>query len=1069
MLDAIKRIALPVLVVACTGLSATTRAYAERKRFDGHQVVKLRIIDEAELQTVLALEAASEDFDIWSDAVGIGVVDVRVSAQQKALLDAAGLRYRITVRDIQTHIDTERSGAPGFFDDFRTYDEYVTFLNDLAAAYPNLAEIISLGPSVEGRDLWAVRITGPGANKPGVLYHGCQHAREWLSPPVVAYAAEYLLAHYDSDPTIAALVDNVEWFLLPIVNPDGYVYSWTTNRLWRKNRNYTWGVDLNRNWGWHWGGPGSSGSPYSDLYRGPFAFSEPETQAVRDFIVAHSEVRGYLDIHTFGNLLLWPWGYTSALPPDQPTFLAVGTVMANLVQAVHGTQYTIGPVYTTIYQVSGGSVDWVYGAEGRWAYSPELRGWGFIVPAYEIMPAAEENLPAMMYLAAWSAACDPSGFAAGLSMAPGAFADCNGNGEPDVCEVTDEGYDCNHNTVPDECDIADGTSEDCDTNGTPDECDSDCNRNGVGDGCDIIDGTSQDCNENQIPDECDLATDQCGPPIGLCPGEGDCLDPAGNGTPGCDCAACCHAVCLIDPFCCEVFWDSLCAWEAEEEPACEYTGPPGESQDCNENSVPDECEEDCNENDVPDECDIFDCGPPVGSCPGSGDCCNPSGNGTPGCDCSRCCAEVCADDPSCCTGIWDNWCAFMARFGRGCDCGGPLQDWSYDCNVNSVPDECDITDGSSEDCNVSGVPDECEPTEACCLPDGSCVMTLAACCVTELGGTPQGEDSQCGGVKACCLPDGTCVMADGLCCVNELGGVPHGPGTVCTALEACCLSNNTCEEIDPLCCPQKGGDPQGPGSVCLGVVACHFRDQTCVDIDQHCCLNMGGTPKAGESCLGVEACCMSDNACEDIDALVCLQKGGDPKGPGSLCLGIEACCLPNNTCEEMDAHCCLNKGGSPQGPGSVCRPLQVCCLGNTCEDLEPKCCIKTGGSPQGPGSACTTPEPCCLPDHSCKEMDPLCCGKQGGKMVAACPCGACCLKPMAPHHGTDYGCVDNAVEAECPDADRKFFPERGCDEIDCTDIRIPTMSSWGVIILTLLLMVGGKVYFRRTRAGRTAA
>jgi len=345
--------AVAAFVLAGVWLWQPPEARAETKRFDYHQVVKLEIGDEEQLQTVLALEEASADFDLWSDGIGVGIVEARVSPEQRALLDANGLKYTILIDNVQRQIDSERSGLPGFFEDFRTYDEYVTFLNNLAATYPDLAQVVNLGVSIEGRDLLAVRITGPGTDKPGILNHGCQHAREWLTPPIIAYAAEYLLTNYQTDATVTALVDNVEWFFMPIMNPDGYVYSWTDDRFWRKNRrdngNGTFGVDLNRNWERGWGGVGSSGSTSSDLYRGAFAFSEPETQAVRDFFLDRESVRGYLDVHTAAQMLMWPWGYRSSLPLDHATFALVGNAMADQVFSVHGTYYETGTLYRTIY------------------------------------------------------------------------------------------------------------------------------------------------------------------------------------------------------------------------------------------------------------------------------------------------------------------------------------------------------------------------------------------------------------------------------------------------------------------------------------------------------------------------------------------------------------------------------------------------------------------------------------------------------------------------------------------------------------------------------------------------
>ncbi len=374
---------------------------------------------------------------------------------------------------------------------------------------------------------------------------------------------------------------------------------------------------------------------------------------------------------------------------------------------------------------------------------------------------------------------------------------------------------------------------------------------------------------------------------------------------------------------------------------------------------------------------------------------------------------------------------FLSSCGNGvvdpveeCDDAGESAQCDTDCTVAECGDgtlnvtageECD--DGNVD--NTDACVDEC--VNAACS-DGHVWLAVEECDDgNAIGG--DGCSSNCVLEGACCRASGTCVVATEEVCVVAPGGAFQGDTTVCEPLEACCLPDNTCQDLEPTCCAKLGGDPKGPGTVCMGIAACHFPDQACVDIDRRCCLNQGGTPKPGEFCGGVAACCLPDDTCEEVDALVCVQKDG-----------------------------------LPQGTGSVCEQLQACCLGNTCEDLEPNCCLKNGGSPTGAGTACSVPELCCLPDHTCKPMDPLCCTSQGGKLVTMCPCGACCLKD------TDGQCVDYAIEEECPHADLKFFPGRGCDEISCDEITIPTVSQWGLIVLTVLLLSGIKVIFGRRPA-----
>ncbi|MBK9128539.1 MAG: hypothetical protein IPM13_12195 [Phycisphaerales bacterium] len=398
------RRAIGTMLAALLALTCAAPAVAAPARFDGYVVARVTCATEDELARVI--ETADE---LWSCAPAVGDVDVMFAPDRLDALRGLGLPYTIWVQDVQALIDGERAAAPRtWFEDYHPYDELVAYLSQLCVDHPTLAQMVNIGTSLEGRTIWGIRIAAPDLDPlaPGVLYFCGQHAREWITTMISPYVATHLLANYGTDPVVTDLVNRVEWFLVPVVNPDGYEHTWTTYRLWRKNRrdngNGTFGVDLNRNWGYGWGSnTGSSGLPSSETYRGPAPFSEPETQALRDFLLAHPNVRAMNDVHSYSQLILWPWGYTSELPADQAAFSAVGTAMRQLILAVHNMSYTAGPVYSTIYPVSGGSVDWAYGARGIFAFSFELRDkgqYGFILPASQIIPNCEEILPALLHL-----------------------------------------------------------------------------------------------------------------------------------------------------------------------------------------------------------------------------------------------------------------------------------------------------------------------------------------------------------------------------------------------------------------------------------------------------------------------------------------------------------------------------------------------------------------------------------------------------------------------------------------------------------------------------------------------
>lgn len=229
--------------------------------------------------------------------------------------------------------------------------------------------------------------------------------------------------------------------------------------------------------------------------------------------------------------------------------------------------------------------------------------------------------------------------------------------------------------------------------------------------------------------------------------------------------------------------------------------------------------------------------------------------------------------------------------------------------------------------------------EACCLPDGSCLMALSATC-QAMGGITQDPGTMCTQPEACCLPDGSCAMADPLCC-DELGGTPMGPGMACGGhLDACCLQDGTCVMADPTCCPLLGGIAQGPGTVCTAPQACCLPDDTCANLDPLCCVEVGGLPQgAGTACAAApQACCLPDGSCRMVDPLCCDDIGGTAPPTGAqVCLGDanqnqiddacevpgQACCLPDGSCIVTDHTDCVNRGGDPQGPGTTC-PGRIC-------------------------------------------------------------------------------------------------------------------------------------------------
>ncbi len=292
---------------------------------------------------------------------------------------------------------------------FHNLTELNTELTELAEKYSNIATLTSIGKSVEKRDLFTMKISGPNSKageKSGIIFMGTHHAREHLSTEVPLFLIKHLLENYGKDANVTKLINNREIWIMPLVNPDGADYDIKDGsyKWWRKNRqsqgsSAAYGVDLNRNYGYQWGGEGAGTSPSSETYRGPKAFSEPETQAVKAFIESHPNITTLLTYHTFSELILYPWGFTYDAIKDERA-MKVHEKMAQAMAKMTG--YT--PQQSSdLYITSGDTTDWSFGEFGIISFTFELYPssiWegGFYPGAEHIQNVVKNNIPAALYL-----------------------------------------------------------------------------------------------------------------------------------------------------------------------------------------------------------------------------------------------------------------------------------------------------------------------------------------------------------------------------------------------------------------------------------------------------------------------------------------------------------------------------------------------------------------------------------------------------------------------------------------------------------------------------------------------
>jgi carboxypeptidase T len=300
---------------------------------------------------------------------------------------------------------------------YHDYAEMVAVLEQAASDHPAIVSLSSVGLAYEGRTLWLVKISdnvGVDEDEPEVLFTHHQHAREHLTVEMGLYTLAMLTNEYGVDPQITNLVDNREIWLVFDANPDGGEFDVATGSYasWRKNRQpnagtSAIGTDLNRNFGYRWGCcGGSSGTPSSTTYRGPAAFSAPETAALRDFVASRviggkQQITSHIDFHTYGELVMWPYGYTTADVPadmtqdDHDVFVAMGQAMA----ATNG--YTAQQLFD-LYVTDGTINDWLYGVHRIFTYTFEMypvgSSPGFYPPDEDIPVQTARNRAAVLYL-----------------------------------------------------------------------------------------------------------------------------------------------------------------------------------------------------------------------------------------------------------------------------------------------------------------------------------------------------------------------------------------------------------------------------------------------------------------------------------------------------------------------------------------------------------------------------------------------------------------------------------------------------------------------------------------------
>ena len=315
--------------------------------------------------------------------------------------------------------DLEQSGGPEtniFFADYQPLNVIEPWLRLMASLFTTHVRLLNIGLSYEGRNIPAIRVgvhpsidddPNPPKRKT-ILIVGSLHAREWISTTTVNYIAYSLITGYGKDHGITKMLESFDFVFIPTLNPDGYIYTWETDRLWRKNRQQTGirfcqGMDLDRSFGFEWS---ATDNPCSESYTGEAPFQAVEAKRLADWAKNETqsnnvEFVGFLDLHSYSQEVLYPYSYScDDAPPGLENLEELAIGLSKSIRTTHGRNYEVmsacegNSIYTSnnkkvhlrpsIEPNGGSALDFFYRTMGvRYAYQLKLRDrgtYGFLLP-----------------------------------------------------------------------------------------------------------------------------------------------------------------------------------------------------------------------------------------------------------------------------------------------------------------------------------------------------------------------------------------------------------------------------------------------------------------------------------------------------------------------------------------------------------------------------------------------------------------------------------------------------------------------------------------------------------------
>ncbi|XP_011188810.1 zinc carboxypeptidase A 1 [Zeugodacus cucurbitae] len=409
-----------LITLLCLTVALVTCS-AERVRYDNYRVYKVQATDRQGLEVLKQLQDSGDALNFLDDvykvekAVNIVVPPHKVPDFLRTLTSHE-ITYDLLEQNLQNAIDKDYAqvatrATKDRWTKYQTLNDNYNWLIKLPKAYPGVVTLIEGGKSYEKRSILGVKIAYQNGQKqkPGIFLEAGIHAREWIAPATATYIINELLTSNNTE--IRDLAENYVWYIFPHANPDGYVYTHTTDRMWRKTRQpygSCVGADPNRNWDAYWNTVGASSNPCDNRFAGRAPNSEIEVKSLSNYITSlKDKIQLYLSFHSFSQYLLYPNGHTAELPDNVKHYQQVYSATVKAISKRYETVYTGGNIYDAIYPAAGSSVDFAYTKLGiRMAFCFELRpngsfnGNGMELPAEQIKPTAEELVDGLVAMVA---------------------------------------------------------------------------------------------------------------------------------------------------------------------------------------------------------------------------------------------------------------------------------------------------------------------------------------------------------------------------------------------------------------------------------------------------------------------------------------------------------------------------------------------------------------------------------------------------------------------------------------------------------------------------------------------